>query len=387
MADETHASIPDRYRSERAGSVSLGLIPAPDIPEKIARELASQLPELLTNRVDGDVGWEVPVVVDPLTGTDREAPEILDECRERMLREGWDLAVCLTDLPVCRSGTLVAADMSAGRGVASLSLPALGAMRLRPRVRELTLQLAGELYERTKEPGADDPPARGSQPTGSVGSFRRVDPPDEDMKAMDVEARFASPGVLGHLRLWSGMVLANRPWKMLPAFKGAIAAAFATGAYVLAISSMWLLADAVGFLRLLALMAVAIVAMVAWIIIAHHLWERPEVPQQRRWAPLYNGVTVLSVSAAVLLAYAILFALLFVAAWVFVPGSYFQSTLKHPVGFGEYLTLSWLGASLATVAGALGASLEDEERVREASYGYRQRRRHEDDDDDPEDES
>jgi hypothetical protein len=387
MADETHASIPDRYRSERAGSVSLGLIPAPDIPEKIARELASQLPELLTNRVDGDVGWEVPVVVDPLTGTDREAPEILDECRERMLREGWDLAVCLTDLPVCRSGTLVAADMSAGRGVASLSLPALGAMRLRPRVRELTLQLAGELYERTKEPGADDPPARGSQPTGSVGSFRRVDPPDEDMKAMDVEARFASPGVLGHLRLWSGMVLANRPWKMLPAFKGAIAAAFATGAYVLAISSMWLLADAVGFLRLLALMAVAIVGMVAWIIIAHHLWERPEDPQQRRWAPLYNGVTVLSVSAAVLLAYAILFALLFVAAWVFVPGSYFQSTLKHPIGFGEYLTLSWLGASLATVAGALGASLEDEERVREASYGYRQRRRHEDDDDDPEDES
>lgn len=65
MADETHASIPDRYRSERAGSVSLGLIPAPDIPEKIARELASQLPELLTNRVDGDVRWEVPVVADP----------------------------------------------------------------------------------------------------------------------------------------------------------------------------------------------------------------------------------------------------------------------------------------------------------------------------------
>jgi hypothetical protein len=60
---------------------------------------------------------------------------------------------------------------------------------------------------------------------------------------------------------------------------------------------------------------------------------------------------------------------------VFVPGDYFQSILKHPVGFGEYLTLSWLAASLATVAGALGASLEDEETVRKASYGYRQRRR------------
>ena len=390
MADETHASIPDRYRSgrsERAGCVTLGLIPAPDIPETRARELAPQLPKLLENRVDGDVSWEVPVVVDPLTGTDREAPEILDVCRERMLGEGWDLAICLTDLPVYRDGTLVAADVSAKRGVAGLSLPAMGAMRLRPKARDLTLQLAGELYERTKERGTDDPPDPGTQPTGSLGSFRRVDPSDEDMKAMDVDARFAAPGALGHLRLWSGMVLANRPWKMLPAFKGAIAAAFATGAYVLAISSMWLLADAVGFWRLLLLMVTAIVAMVVWIIIAHHLWERPEDRERREWASLYNGVSVLSVSAAVLLAYAILFALLFVAAWVFVPGSYFQSTLKHPIGFGEYLTLSWLGASLATVAGALGASLEDEERVREASYGYRQRRRHEDDDDDPEDES
>jgi hypothetical protein len=385
MADETHASIPDRYRSERAGSVSLGLIPAPDIPEKIARELASQLPELLTNRVDGDVGWEVPVVVDPLTGTDREAPEILDVCRERMLGEGWDLAVCLTDLPVYRDGTLVVADVSAKRGVAGLSLPAVGATRLRSRAREITLQLAQELYERTQEPGPDDTLGRGPRTSpGFVGPFRRIDPPDEDMKAMDVEARFAAPGVLGHLRLWSGMVLANRPWRMLPAFKGAIAAAFATGAYVLVISSMWLLADAVGWVRLLALMVAAVVAMVAWVILAHNLWERPSDREQRKWAALYNGVSVLSISAAVFLAYAILFVLLFVAAWVFVPGNYFQSTLKHPVGLGEYLTLSWLGASLATVAGALGASLEDEETVREASYGYRQRRRH--DDDDPEDE-
>ena len=369
----------------REGSVTLGLIPAPDIPEKIAADLASELPELLGRRVDGGVSWEVPVEVDPLTGTDREAPEILDACRERRQREGWDLAISLTDLPVYRQDTLVAADVSAQRGVAGLSLPALGAMRLRPRALELTLLLAGELYERTKEHRPEQSPARSSQSTGSVGFFRRVDPPDEDMKAIDVDARFAAPGVLGHLQVWSGMVLANRPWKMLPAFKGAIAAAFATGAYVLAISSMWLLADAVGFWRLLLLMVTAIVAMVVWIIIAHHLWERPEDRERREWAKLYNGVSVLTISAAVLLAYAILFLLLFVAAWIFVPGGYLQSTLKHPVGFGEYLTLSWLGASLATVAGALGASLEDEERVRAASYGYRQRRRH--DDENPEEKS
>jgi hypothetical protein len=369
----------------REGSVTLGLIPAPDIPEKIAQELASELPDLLSSRVDGGVSWDVAVVVDPLTGTDREAPEILEECRQKMLSEGWDLAICLTDLPVYRDGRLVAADVSSERGVAGLSLPAMGALRLPQRSREATLRLAQELYEKVHEPEADATLKRSPRSTGFVGPFRRVDPPDEDMAAMDVDARFAATGPLGHIGLWSGMVLANRPWRMLPAFKGAIAAAFATGAYVLAISSMWLLADAVGFWRLLLLMVTAIVAMVVWIIIAHHLWERPEDRERREWASLYNGVSVLTISAAVLLAYAILFLLLFVAAWVFVPGGYFQSTLKHPVGFGEYLTLSWLGASLATVAGALGASLEDEERVRAASYGYRQRRRH--DDENPEDES
>ena len=195
------------------------------------------------------------------------------------------------------------------------------------------------------------------------------------------------PGKRGQPRLLAGMVLANRPWKMLPAFKGAIAAAFATGAYALVIPSIWLLADAVGWARLLLLMVLAIVAMVGWIIVAHHLWERPDDPEEQKWAALYDGVTVLTVTSAVLAAYAILFALIFLTAWVFVPGGYFQTTLKHAVGFGEYVTLAWLATSLATVAGALGASLEDEETVREASsYGYRQRRRHEDDNDDAEDE-
>ena len=365
------------------GAATLGLIPAPDIPEKIAYELASELPELLGRHVDPDVYWDVPVVVDPLTGSGREAPEILDVCRERRLSEGWDLAICLTDLPVYRDGRLVAGDVSGKRGVAGLSLPALGAARLHQRARELTLQLAHELYVRTRHRGRDHPPGRGPRSGEVAGPFRSVDPLDEDMKATDVDVRFAAPGAPGHLRLWSGMVLANRPWKMLPAFKGAIAAAFATGAYALIIPSIWLLADAVGWARLLLLMGVAIVAMVVWIIVAHHLWERPDDPDQRRWAALYNGVTVLTLSTAVLAAYAILFALIFIAAWVFVPGAYFQTTLKHPVGFGEYLTLAWLGTSLATVAGALGASLEDEEAVREASYGYRQKRRHADDEGDP----
>jgi hypothetical protein len=94
--------------------VTVGLIPAPDIPEKVAADLASELPVLLGGRVDGGVSWEVPVVVGPLVvgplvSSEKEAPEILGACRERKLREGWDLAICLTDLlPAHMGGRLVA---------------------------------------------------------------------------------------------------------------------------------------------------------------------------------------------------------------------------------------------------------------------------------------
>lgn len=73
--------------------------------------------------------------------------------------------------------------------------------------------------------------------------------------------------------------------------------------------------------------------------------------------------------------YIVLFVLFLVAVLVFVPSGLLQSQLGHSVSLINYMSLAWLACSVATIAGALGAGLESDETVRNATYGYRQRKR------------
>jgi hypothetical protein len=212
-----------------------------------------------------------------------------------------------------------------------------------------------------------------------VAPIRRVTPTDD---GEDIDVRFVSPKARGHLRLLAGMVRANRPWRLFSTMKGTLAAAFATAAYALVMPIIWQMADSLSWVRLLALMVLSLVAMVVWIIVAHNLWERPAEQEAREQAALYNAATALTLSMAVLFSYAVLFVLVLVAAGAFLESGFLQSNLGHPVDLSDYVRLAWMATSLATVAGALGSGLEDEETVREATYGYRQQRRNE-----PEDES
>lgn len=157
--------------------------------------------------------------------------------------------------------------------------------------------------------------------------------------------------------------------------KGTLAAAFATAAYALVMPTIWEMADSLGWVRLSGLMVLSIVAMVVWVIVAHNLWERPADREARDQAALYNAATALTLSVAVLFSYAVLFVLVLVATLICLDSGFVQSNLEHPVGLSDYMRLAWMTTSLVTVAGALGSGLEDEETVREATYGDRQRRR------------
>ena len=68
-----------------------------------------------------------------------------------MLHEGWQLTVCLTDLPLQTSRRPVVAHASATHSVAVLSLPALGPIAVAGRARETTVRLVTALLAEDDE--------------------------------------------------------------------------------------------------------------------------------------------------------------------------------------------------------------------------------------------
>jgi hypothetical protein len=348
--------------------VVVGLLADPDLPAELAERLAGELPELLADRLDDQVAWQIRVGCERFDLADEEW--ILAVARESRQREGWDLVVCLTDLPR-RSGLRpIVAEASVSDGVALASLPALGARQLYQRARALVIGLVAELdRERRQLPQAGHE-LRSTRGSRFVASIRRVVPSDEG-----VNVRFVLPGVRGQARLLAGMVRANRPWRLITGLSGALAAALAAGAFAVVTSDLWQLADSLGPLRLSVVTVLSIGAMVAWLVIDHELWERPGGRVARDRARLFNAATVLTVVLGVACLYMALLVATLAAAWFLITGELLSQNLQHRVGWPDYVTIAWLASSIATVGGALGSGLESDEAVRAAAYGYRQQER------------
>jgi hypothetical protein len=285
-----------------------------------------------------------------------------------MLAEGWDLAVCLTDLPLRIGRRPVIADASATHGVALICLPALGAVALRRRARDAVLRLVDGLVGEGADPAdREERRHRVGRRLSELAAPARPVPADDD----DVDVRFVAAVVRGNLRLLAGMVRANRPWRLIVRLSRALAAALAAVVFAVVTSDIWRLADRLGWVRLTVLALASLTAIVVFLIVVHGLWERPADERMREQVVLFNVATTLTLAFGVLSLYAALFVLSLAGAAMVVAPSVLSDAVGHGVGIGDYAGLAWMTTSLATVAGALGAGLESDDAVREAAYGYR----------------
>ena len=347
----------------------LGLLAAPGRPTEVAEALAEDLPGLLADRVTDAVSWRVPVRTDPAVADISHGVEAIDLAREHLLRDGWDMAVCITDTPL-RIGTRpVVADASATHGVALISLPALGAVQTRRRARDAVIRLVDGLVGESLELGERGPRrrARVSHRIAALAApIRAVEPPDDD-----VDLRFVAAVVRGNLRLLAGMVRANRPWRLIVRLSRALAAAAAAVVFALVTSDLWVLADALDWLRLLVFTVLSIGATVVWLIVSHRLWESRQGRGSRQQTVLFNATTTLTLLLGAASLYVEVFALTIGTAALVIDPGVLGKALGHHADVGDYVALAWLASSLATITGGLGAGLESDEAVREAAYGYR----------------
>src|SRR3954471_1281997 len=209
-----------RDESESVRTVRVGLLPAPELPAQIAAELADELPELLEREHDGR--WRVAVAEEPLLAGRGGVEEIMAAGTEARDQQGWDAAICLTDVPLREGARPLVAAVDRRDKVAVVDVPALGATLLKPRVRQAAIALIGDLAEEALEGRR---PLVRRRPVDALAPIHRETAPEQR-----AEVLYVMPAGLGHLRLLGGMVRANRPWRALSGLKGAVVAAFGTGA-------------------------------------------------------------------------------------------------------------------------------------------------------------
>jgi hypothetical protein len=334
---------------------SILLVADPGAPAAIAERLSDSLPDALTEPAATTNKWEVSVRRHAYPIDEHaEVSEVVGTIEPD--GETEDIVIYLTDLPRRQGTTPVIADISVHNRFGVISIPGLGGAFIDRRVSKLARTVVAEV---TCQP-------RKQEPAGK--RLTRIQD-DEDV------VHYVAPSALSRLRLLAGMVYANRPWRLVTGMSKVMMAAFAAGAVSLAYPTMWQLSATMGPWRLSAATVLASAALIAWLIVEHNLWEQPQSADERERAVLYNASTIVTLTIGVIVFHAGLFVLLLLTAWWTIPPQMVAQNIGHPVGLSSLLMMAWLVAAVATLGGALGSGMEDDEAVKAAAYGVRQRQR------------
>jgi hypothetical protein len=345
-----------------APRVKVGLIASPVIDEETAEEVRDELGTGLAARYP-DIEWDLELVRDPLALPPVHLTELVDAARERLLGEDWDLALVITGLPLRYSRRPLLSHVSRTHGVALVSLPALGVLQRRRRLQralaDAIAALLGDLHPEGSRAGRHAVRRRLGELAARI---------DEDVESQGVI--FLARVLEGNIRLLVGMVGANHPWRLASRLGRAMLAALAAATFSLVTTDLWQMAPRLGPIRLTIASLVTIAAAAATLIVVHGLWERAPDLRVREQVALFNLATLATVVFGVGALYLSVFLVSFLGAALLVDSSLLDEAIGRDASAWDYLRLAWLASSVAMIGGALGATTETDEAVREAAYAY-----------------
>lgn len=361
--------------------VKIGLVAAPGVTEKIACLLKTELPELLASHFSENHEWQIETIIDPLTGSAETVQKIFRKISDYQNNNEWQYTIGLTDLPIVRNGNAVAFDINSSNGASLISIPSYGWRPIKKRLQRSILGIIDAIDEynesNMKQAEGED---ESEQQLNAQFPFSNLVTKTEYFEDTDSKHTlyYVSSNTKGSFRLISGMTFANNPFNMLKSLSNVVAIAFTTGAFGIVFTTMWNLSFVYSVWRMLLIMLVAILGMMVWIIVAHNLWESSKESNNKQITMLYNLTTTLTLTVSIVFYYLILFCLFLLASLVVLPPGYLGQTLKlnGPANFITYINLAWFATSISTVAGAIGAGLNNESQILESTYGYRQKQRY-----------
>src|SRR5690242_15809126 len=267
--------------------LTLGVVAAPGLPADMAPDMANDLQAQLS-QIYPQLTWRLPVISDALVDPPALLPDLIDAGRRKLLSERWDIALCLTDLPLPAAGRTVAGHVSVSHRVIVLSVPALGVVAVRRRLRDAALRLISRALD-------------GSVPDASTGvRLRRL----QDLADLGDGLSLGWRSRRGGGRLVVGMLRANRPWRLGLKLYRALIASLAVVAAALVTTDVWRIAVTIGWARLGAIAVFAVLVTTVTLIMAHDLWESGQDEQSRDQIVLFNIVTSLSLLIGLLTLYA-----------------------------------------------------------------------------------
>jgi hypothetical protein len=272
-----------------------------------------------------------------------------------------DVVLLLTEIPRLADGRPLIAEIFPDEQVAVISCPTLGAFASRRRILDTLMDCILKMT----------PVDEGSGTSQFGRSWLHWSDAGE---AGAHSTLHASPAV-GGVRTVLGMVAGNEPRKTAPRLSSALAAASATGAFGIFYSSIWAMSTYLSMPRLVGIGALAIGAMVLWLIVSNGLWDSPRRSGLARVVLLYNLSTVVTLLLCVVALYLALVLLILAGGLIAISPDYMATIIRESPTFENYLDIAWLSAAMGVVAGALGSSFDHETNLRTLTHGQRERQR------------
>lgn len=348
-------------------TITIGLIPSPGLPTKLIKKISDSVMQNISNNLDADVDWRYEIKTDPLISSAEYIKDVFTKSAQLKEENNWDYVVGITDLPYIYSKHVIVSELDIHKNIAFLSLPSLGFLNLKKKLSHILFQQIEVLHNNS--------PNKSASEYKNEKYYTPIILKEDDY--IDIRYIYKSR-LIGWLSLVFGMTTINEPWSVVTNFKTFVSLAFATGTYIAIFTGPWELSLEYEWWRFILLTILSMTGMIFWLIYAHQLWEKPSSTTDKKYRFLYNTTTFLTLLLITIVNYFFVFILLSFSISMFVPPSLFNDwTGAEPeINIFNFLNLVWFTTSLGILAGALGTTAEDEEKVRGVTYSYRQHYRY-----------